>query len=176
MTVSAPTPQRPTPAVTARRNMRDSDSRAVQRILSTAGVFSAEEIEVGTQMANDTFLQGSDATELDFLFLDDEQGEVCAYACFGRTLLTARCWDLYWLVTDPACQGCGLAARLMTVMGNEIIDRNGQWLFAETSSLPHYQPARRFYERAGFALMATIPDFYKDGDSKLILRKDLKKQ
>jgi ribosomal protein S18 acetylase RimI-like enzyme len=46
-------------------------------------------------------------------------------------------------------------------------------IYAETSGKAQYLPTRRFYERAGFAEAARLPDFYAVGDAKIIYRKDL---
>jgi len=41
-------------------------------------------------------------------------------------------------------------------------------LIAETSGRERYAPTRAFYDSAGFALEATIRDYYHKGDDKRI--------
>ena len=41
----------------------------------------------------------------------------------------------------------------------------------ETSSLPHYEPTRRFYLKHGYELGATLRDFYAEGDDMVVFRK-----
>jgi hypothetical protein len=47
----------------------------------------------------------------------------------------------------------------------------GRLLLIETSSLPGYQPTRRFYLRHGYQGPSRVPDFYADGDDLLVFRK-----
>ena len=55
----------------------------------------------------------------------------------------------------------------------EIVRRGGRMLLIETSSQESYGPTIRFYERAGYALVARIPEYYRPGDDKLIFMKRL---
>jgi hypothetical protein len=41
----------------------------------------------------------------------------------------------------------------------------------ETSSQPLYEPTRAFYLRKGYAEVARVPDFYADGDDRVIFAK-----
>jgi len=49
----------------------------------------------------------------------------------------------------------------------------GRLFLIETSSLPIYDPTRRFYLKHGYEQAATIGDFYTDGDDQVIFRKRL---
>ena len=44
----------------------------------------------------------------------------------------------------------------------------GRNIYIETSTKPHYQATRGFYERCGCPLVATLEDFYAPGDGKAI--------
>jgi hypothetical protein len=46
--------------------------------------------------------------------------------------------------------------------------RGGRLLIIETSALPPTARARRVYERRGFSAWGRVPDFYGDGDDKMI--------
>ena len=46
-------------------------------------------------------------------------------------------------------------------------------LIAETSGTPHYEPTRKFYLSMGYAIEATIKDFYMLGDDLVIFIKRL---
>ncbi|WP_170161786.1 hypothetical protein [Desulfosoma caldarium] len=43
----------------------------------------------------------------------------------------------------------------------------------ETSSRTIYEPTRRFYLRAGYSYVASLPDFYGPEDHKIIYGKNL---
>ena len=46
-------------------------------------------------------------------------------------------------------------------------------MYVDTSTRPDYLPTRRFYERNGYTLAASLPDFYDTGDGKAIYCKVL---
>ncbi len=46
-------------------------------------------------------------------------------------------------------------------------------LFAETSGLPGFEQARKFYNGCNYERMAIIRDFYKEGEDKIIFWKKL---
>lgn len=56
----------------------------------------------------------------------------------------------------------------MDAVEREVRARGGRLLIIETSALPPTARARRFYERRGYAACGRIPDFYGDGDDKVI--------
>jgi len=57
---------------------------------------------------------------------------------------------------------------------DRIIRRHGgRILLIETSSLPHYDPTRRFYLKHGYGQEAVLRDFYADGDDMVVFRKRL---
>ena len=47
-------------------------------------------------------------------------------------------------------------------------------LFIETSSLPMYEPTRRFYLKHGYEQHALLKDFYAAGDSMVVFRKSFR--
>ena len=49
----------------------------------------------------------------------------------------------------------------------------GRVLVVETSTQPALDPTRRFYDRSGFAERGVVPDFYAEGDGKVICSKTL---
>ena len=63
----------------------------------------------------------------------------------------------------------GLAVRLVT----ELTARGQRLLLIETSALPAYESARRFYARAGHDEEARVRDFHEDGDDMVLFRKRL---
>ena len=53
----------------------------------------------------------------------------------------------------------------------DIRKRQGRVLFIETSSLPHYEPTRRFYLKHGYEVTGQLRDYYADGDDMVVFRK-----
>jgi ribosomal protein S18 acetylase RimI-like enzyme len=95
---------------------------------------------------------------------DAQAGQVIGYACWGPRELSGNGYDLYWICADPAVHSKGVGRALMSAVEEEIRKRHGVWLVIETSDTEHYAPARRLYERCGYALSMLLKDFYHDGD------------
>jgi len=74
---------------------------------------------------------------------------------------------------DKSTQAKGLGAKLMRHVEEEIQAAGGRVIVVETSALPNYEPTRRFYLRLGYKQVATIPDFYADGDDMTVFWKRL---
>ena len=100
----------------------------------------------------------------------DEDGPA-GFVYYAPTAMTDRTWELWWIVVDRSRQSRGLGGRLLRAVEDEVRSRTGRVLLIETSSLPHYDPTRRFYLKHGYVVAAVIPDFYADGDSKVIFSK-----
>jgi ribosomal protein S18 acetylase RimI-like enzyme len=131
-----------------------------------AGVFSAGEIDVAEELAQDAALQQEDS-HYHFILAEDE-GVLAGYSCFGRIPLTDERYDLYWLVTEKKLCRKGVARMVLSQTEVAIKALGGKAIYAETSSRDIYKAAWRCYESAGFALAATVADFYSKGDDKLL--------
>ena len=94
----------------------------------------------------------------------DLEGRGVGYVCVGRTPLTQSTWHLYWICVHPAAQGRGVGRCLQSAAEAFVIARGGERLLLETSSTPVYATARAFYERAGYAVVGRVTDFYRPGD------------
>ena len=95
------------------------------------------------------------------------------YVCFGPTPLTMGTFDLYWIAVEAGFQGHGFGQTLVRFAEDNVRKRRGRILLIETSSQESYGGTQRFYERAGYAVMARVADFYKPGDDKIIFGKRL---
>ncbi|TFH12632.1 MAG: N-acetyltransferase, partial [Nitrosomonadales bacterium] len=101
-----------------------------------------------------------------FYFIE-EGGKMLGYSCFGRIPLTEASYDLYWLVVDTDFQNKGIAKQLLNLTEIAVNSEAGTQLYAETSSMDNYKPARSFYQKAGFSECARQKNFYKKGDDKV---------
>jgi GNAT superfamily N-acetyltransferase len=118
-------------------------------------------------------LNAPEGNTYEALLLVGERDEPLAYACFGATPMTDATYDLYWMITEAGHRGRGLGGRLLSAIEAELRGRAARTLRIETSSLEGQGGARRFYERAGYAVVGLIPDFYRPGDDLVTLAKRL---
>lgn len=144
------------------RELSPGDRDAVRDALSASGAFSGEEIAVALEL----FDAGPEAGY--WLLGAESEGRLLGYVCLGEAPLTQSSWYLYWLCVHPGGQGRGAGRALDSAAGAFAAARGGKRMVVETSGRPAYERARRFYERAGYAPVGRIPDFYSPGDDCVI--------
>lgn len=148
----------------------DADVQAVMMLVKEAGVFSDVEIAVAGDLVADA-IAGED--EYFFVFYRTPDARLAGYSCYGPVCLTKSAYDLYWIAVDPAYRGSGLAEKILKLTHERIAKAGGDQVYAETSSLPHYEAARKFYLKQGYAELVRMKNFYKPGDDKVVYRKDM---
>lgn len=153
------------------RDLRSSDRGAIFQILTETAVFRPEEIEVAMELV-DAALDKPEQKDYFFTVAEDA-GAVVGYACWGATPCTRGTWDLYWMAASPSHHGRGAAAMLLARAEEDMKSRGCRLCIIETSSLPQYEAARRFYLKHGYLETARIPDFYGPGDARIIYTRKL---
>ncbi len=98
---------------------------------------------------------------------------ILGYTYFAPAAMTEGTWYLYWIAVRAERQGKGLGSRLLVHVEDAIRSAGGRVLFIETSSLPIYEPTRRFYLKNGYEVNGQLRDFYRDGDDMVVFRKRL---
>jgi GNAT superfamily N-acetyltransferase len=93
------------------------------------------------------------------------------FAYWAPAEMTDRSWYLYWIAVRRDLQALGSGAQLLRACEADVRAAGGRLLLIETSSLPSYEPTRRFYAKHGYEPPSVIRDFYADGDDMLIFRK-----
>lgn len=149
-----------------REELLSSDADSVRRLVAATKMFRPHEIDVAVELVEETLNRG-EAAGYHFIFAE-QAGEVVGYVSYGPITVTTDSYDLYWIVVDPSQQGKGLGRSLLQLAEQRIAGRGGRQVYIETSGQEIYLPTRRFYDRCGYELEATIRDFYAPGDDKLI--------
>ena len=149
------------------RSVAAADREDVRDMLAACGLFSAEEMQVALEMM-DSGLNGEYS-----LVGAERDGRLRGYACVGKAALTLSSWYLYWICVHPDAQRAGVGRLLQEHIEEVVRDSGGDRLVLETSGRRDYERTRRFYDRAGFAPVGRIPDFYKPGDDCVIYVKPL---
>ena len=155
------------PISPADRPISPADRGAIERILRATGAFRDDEIDVALELIDAP-------VEAGYRFVVAEIGGVVAgYACFGETPMTRGTFDLYWLAVDPARQRSGIGRRLLRAAEAAARAEGGRILLVETAGKPSYAPTRAAYEACGYSEVARIPDFYDEGDDKIVYARRL---
>lgn len=167
------TPQvSPTPATPNLRSaVTMADIAAVRTLVARTGFFTDEEVAIAAELVEERLKRG-EASGYSFV-LASTVGMLAGYTCYGPIGGTDRAYDLYWIAVDPRHQQIGLGKLLLAETERALRTLGATRYYADTSSTERYTPTRRFYERAGFRQVANIPDFYREGDGKIIYEKRL---
>jgi aminoglycoside 6'-N-acetyltransferase I len=78
---------------------------------------------------------------------------------------------LYWIAADPEAGKKGIGKSLLEHAENFVLQNEGRWILAETSSKDSYSNTRNFYLKNNYSIVAHINDFYSLGDNLIIFGK-----
>jgi ribosomal protein S18 acetylase RimI-like enzyme len=120
------------------RPLARSDKSVVMELIAATSFFRPEEVHV--------------AEELIDIYLNHPVGT----------------YDLYWMAVSPHHQGKGYGRKLVEWLETRVREIGGRLIIIETSSTPKYEPTRRFYLGLNYPEVARIPDYYQDGDDRVI--------
>lgn len=151
--------------------LRPGDRSRVEAIVRATGVFREAEVAIALEVI-DSFFSHPDR-DYSALGAFTPDGDLIGYVCYGPTPGTARTWDLYWIAVDPTAQCNGVGTLLLQEVERRLARLDARLVIIETSSQPLYHPTRAFYARRGYHEVARVPDFYADGDDRVIFAKRL---
>ncbi|MBX9584884.1 MAG: GNAT family N-acetyltransferase [Gemmataceae bacterium] len=151
-----------------------ADTPALVALAAATGIFKPGEAEALLGGVLDALHAGQlgDGHRAD-VWVDGPDGTPAGWVYFAPTPNADRVWDLWWIGVDPARQGRGVGTGLLRHVEAAARAAGGRLLVIETSSLPALDPTRRFYAKHGYAACGRVPDFYADGNDKVITAKRL---
>jgi ribosomal protein S18 acetylase RimI-like enzyme len=103
----------------------------------------------------------------------ESDGTVISFAYFAESAMTDRTWSLWWIVVHRDVQAQGFGGELLRYVENTVRQARGRQLLIETSSLPKYQLTRRFYLKYGYLQVASVANYYAEGDDMLYFCKQI---
>lgn len=141
------------------------DRAGVLEVAEALAMFPPEGLEMIGGLLAGHFEAGEEA---EAVWLSAEAaGRVVGVAYCKAEAMAEGVWNLLFLGVHPACQRGGVGTALVEAVRREVAGRGARLLIVETSGTARYEPARRFYRRAGFELEGKVRDYYTDGDDKL---------
>ncbi len=149
-----------------------ADTPALIILAEETAMFKPAEIQALREVLDDYHSTNQELGHL--CVTDEENSRIMGFAYYAPASMTDRTWYLYWIAVSKSVQARGIGTALLRHVENDIRDaRRGRLLLIETSSLPHYDLTRRFYLKHGYDRLATLSDFYADGDDMVVFRKRL---
>jgi GNAT superfamily N-acetyltransferase len=101
------------------RRIEGKDREAVRSLVEGTGAFKPHEVDVAMELVDEALAQtGQD--DYHPLVLEEEDGTVVAYACFGKNPMTKATSDLYWLATRADRRGKGYGRRIVAFVEEEV--------------------------------------------------------
>ena len=151
------------------RPAQAEDRAPVLALLNQPRFFRPDELLVAEEVFSDAISKGPSSGYFSRVLQDGDK--IRGWVCFGPTPCTIGTFDIYWIVVEAGHQGKGLGKRLIAGAEKEMRGMGARLSVIETASREDYLPTRRFYESAGYAESSRIPDFYTDGDDRVIYTK-----
>lgn len=155
---------------TAVRPAVPEDTAAALDTVLASGLFGAEDIDIVAQLLGNYFTT-PDLGHLCLVSANTATLDAIAYA--QPNPAADRLWYLTMIAVHPNSQRSGSGSALLRAVESELLTRNQRLLLVETSALPAYESARRFYQRAGYDEEARVRDFHEDGDDMVLFSKRL---
>ena len=145
------------------------DTQVLRAIAEGTGVFKPTELDALVEVLDDYHATnrgyGHVAVTLEL------EGRPVGFAYYAPAAMADRTWYLYWIAVEKQTHARGLGTRLLHRAEADVRAAGGRIFLIETSSLPHYEPTRRFYLKHGYEQEARLRDYYADGDDMVVFRK-----
>ena len=148
-----------------------SDTPLLIALAIETGMFLPSEVEP-LQDILDGFHAGRSGTDHRLEVWCEEEKPV-GVVYFGPDPMTDRKWDLWMIAVSPSRQRTGIGSALIRFTETHAQLGGGRLMIIETSTQSKYDATRVFYKKHGYAEVARIPDYYTDGDGKVICTKRL---
>jgi ribosomal protein S18 acetylase RimI-like enzyme len=149
-----------------------TDTPVLLVLAEETGVFKPHEITALHEVLDDYFEGNQDEGHISVTY--ELEGAILGFAYYAPASMTVCSWYLYWIAVGKGAQGRGVGGELLRFVEDDIRRRQpGAAFFIETSSLPHYEPTRRFYLKNGYEQEAVLRDYYAPGDNMIVFRKVL---
>ena len=169
MTIPEPAPE---PAsFRLREHVTPHDRSKLFTLINDGGFFYPHEMAYGMNLFDEHLLRGDNSS---YQFMLYEEGDrILACGCFGLLPLTNQRYHLHWFAVASAYHGQGIGQKLEAAITVRIRLMGGIKIYADTSNRGFHVRARKFYENCGYRQCSVIPDYYGDGDDKILYTKDL---
>jgi ribosomal protein S18 acetylase RimI-like enzyme len=151
------------------RPTRPDDTAALLKITEGTGFFLPADVDALRSVLDD--YHRSEVSEGHRSITYEDNGQIIGFAYYAPASMTDRTWYLWWIVVSKQIQARGIGGQLLAAVEADVRKENGRLLVLETSSLPLYEPTRRFYLKKGYEVLAVLTDYYADGHDMVVFRK-----
>ncbi|WP_044203603.1 GNAT family N-acetyltransferase [Flammeovirga sp. OC4] len=150
------------------RNTIQSDIDGLKEVLDSSELFPSEYLD---EMISDYF-NNPDTEEI--WFTNISYGKIIGFGYCTPEKLTQGTYNLLAIAVKKEFQGKGEGRKMMDYIEHLLSAKGHRILIVETSSDSQYKLTRKFYDQLGYRKEATIRDFWKEGEDKVIYWKKLR--
>ncbi len=149
------------------RKVEKTDIPALKKVLDSSELFPSFLLD---DMISD-YLNNASSKDIWFTTIDDGNPISIGYCAPER--LTEGTYNLYAIAVNKKNQGNGIGKRMMEYIENHLRKDGNRILIVETSGKPEFALTREFYIKCKYLKQAVIPEFYEEGDDKVVFWKKL---
>ena len=150
------------------RKVIREDISDLKAVLDSSELFPSDLLD---DMISD-YLENEASTDIWFTSTKDHKPVSIGYCAPER--LTEGTYNLYAIAVHKDYQGTGVGKRMMEYLEDTLREMDGRILIVETSGKPDFQLTRDFYIKCNYTKQAVIPEFYEEGDDKVVFWKKLR--
>jgi len=108
-----------------------------------------------------------------FWYVTDEAGEVIGVNSIAENEQRTGGYSWDYIVVHRSHRGGGIAAALIENMMAYLQQIRARYVVTYTCDLPPYETIQRLFVKYGFRLAGRLPDYYYDGEDRLIYARSL---
>ncbi len=149
------------------RKVKKEDISALKEALDSSELFPSDLLD---DMIAD-YLTNPSSQDIWFTTVDGDQPVSIGYCAPER--LTEGTYNLYAIAVRKEHQGQGIGRDMMSFIEQLLRNEGHRILIVETSGKPDFELTRQFYRQCDYIKQAVIPEFYDEGDDKVVFWKKL---
>ena len=149
------------------RKVIEADVPQLKKIIDSTELFPSHMLD---DMISD-YLRNEASNDIWFTALENKRPISVGYCAPER--LTEGTYNLYAIGVDKKFQGQGIGMKMMSYIENVLRENGQRILIVETSGQPMFELTREFYVKCNYVKQANIPEFYEEGDDKIVFWKKL---
>jgi ribosomal protein S18 acetylase RimI-like enzyme len=147
------------------RPVLKSDISDLKLVVDSSELFPSEYLE---EMISDYF-NNPETQDNWFTYIENNKPIAIGYCVPEK--LTEGTYNVLAIGVAKDFQRKGIARQMMNYIEDFLKNSDGRIIIVETSTDEAQIGARNFYENIGYINMATIKDFWKDGEDKIVFWK-----
>ena len=149
------------------RKVKKEDIPALKAVLDSSELFPSTLLD---DMISD-YLTNEATTDIWFTTVC--QGSPVSIGYCAPETLTDGTYNLYAIAVRKDYQGKGLGKKMMAYIEHLLREQGQRLLIVETSGTADFALTREFYIKCDYIQQAVIPEFYAEGDDKVVFWKKL---